>query len=133
MIRQRSRGAEESLHGEEKPLWKHGLFTSIVPMAKVAYFAKKQFSVFSQEKSGDFPGLFHETSNTKWRGGHLRLTQQTNDKDRMRIGVSWPIVECSRLYEPSPPHCEKKFRFWILAVAHFTYGSRDLNFYLNIR
>lgn len=94
---------------------------------------QKQFSVFSLEKSGDYPGLLHETSNTKWRGGHLRLTQQTNDKDRMRTGVSWPIVECSRLYEKNPPLSENKFRFWILAVAHFTYGSRDLNFYLNIR
>lgn len=29
--------------------------------------------------------------------------------------------------------CENKVRFWILTVTHFTYGSRDLKFYWNVR
>lgn len=47
-------GAEESLHGEEKPLWKHGLFTSIVPTAKVAYFAKNSSLSFHRKSLAIF-------------------------------------------------------------------------------
>lgn len=92
---------------------------------------QKQFSLSSLEKSGDFPGLFNKTSNTKRKVGHLTLTQQTTGKQRIRINVSCPAAECSRLYEKK--NCENKVRFWILTVAHFTYGSRDLKFYLNVR
>lgn len=67
------------------------------------------------------------------RGGHICLTQQTNGKDRLRIGVTCTAAECSILYEQKNQTCEKQSRSWIWTAAHFTYGSRHLKFYLNIR
>lgn len=50
--------------------------------------------------------------------------------DRIRIGVPCLTAEWSRQYEKK--NQPVKIRC-ILTVAYVTYGSRDLNFYVNIR